>query len=261
MGNCWYDLPFLPDLPGMPARPGLREGPVDMLTDVQAFPRRYWSADFVGLAILPEFMRTKWEKEIEVEAPPAPDSDATRAEITQLLSLMDERAATLEEIRAQSNDFPLYFLGLLMMNRASHPATYEMMKAASRVGEMLMCHFKMKFNRPRPHQLCPALMPPVTVPGHASYPSGHGMIAHLLAHVGAEVRPDASASLFTLAERIARNREVAGLHYPSDSRAGAAIAENAFKVLLRCRGFQRLRDEARAEWAALGGQGGRRRGR
>ena len=30
--------------------------------------------------------------------------------------------------------------------------------------------------------------------------------------------------LWTLADRIARNREIAGLHYPSDTAAGKAVA-------------------------------------
>ena len=42
-------------------------------------------------------------------------------------------------------------------------------------------YYKDKFKRVRPSQLCPALMPPLAVPGHASFPSGHSTQAHLIA--------------------------------------------------------------------------------
>ena len=260
MGNCWYDFELPPQLLGDLGRPGLSEASPDVLTDVRAFPRRYWDADFVALAILPEFARLRWEKEIEVDPPPEVDSEETRNEIAQLLSLMAQRAGALPEITAQSTGFPLYWLGLLMMNRTSHPSTYALLKVASRVGEMLMSYYKLKFNRPRPHQLCPALMPPLIAPGHASYPSGHALLSHLLSRTGAEVRPEAERALMALAERVARNREIAGLHYPSDTRASEKIAGSAFRLLQRCRGFQRLRDEARTEWTAQRASGRRRGG-
>jgi hypothetical protein len=34
-----------------------------------------------------------------------------------------------------------------------------------------------------------------------------------------------------LADRISRNRELAGLHYPSDTRAGKELAGNIFPLL------------------------------
>jgi hypothetical protein len=37
-----------------------------------------------------------------------------------------------------------------------------------------------------------------------------------------------------MAQRIARNREVLGLHYPSDSAAGKLLAEESFKILMQC---------------------------
>ena len=39
--------------------------------------------------------------------------------------------------------------------------------------------------------------------------------------------------LYRLAERVARNREVMGLHYPSDSRAGFILAKGIADILLR----------------------------
>jgi hypothetical protein len=37
-----------------------------------------------------------------------------------------------------------------------------------------------------------------------------------------------------MAQRIARNREVLGLHFPSDSKAGQLLAEESFKILMQC---------------------------
>ena len=37
-----------------------------------------------------------------------------------------------------------------------------------------------------------------------------------------------------MAQRIARNREVLGLHYPSDSQAGKDLAEFTFPLLMAC---------------------------
>jgi hypothetical protein len=37
-----------------------------------------------------------------------------------------------------------------------------------------------------------------------------------------------------MAARIARNREVIGLHYPSDSKAGRLLAQESFKILMQC---------------------------
>jgi membrane-associated phospholipid phosphatase len=68
------------------------------------------------------------------------------------------------------------------------------------------------------------------VPGHASFPSGHSTQAHLMALCVNDVfntlpqQNTVLEDLWTLADRIARNREIAGLHYPSDSDAGRAIA-------------------------------------
>jgi hypothetical protein len=46
--------------------------------------------------------------------------------------------------------------------------------------------------------------------------------------------PDAKVfkvDLKVLANQVARNREIAGLHYPSDSRAGRKLARSVFRTL------------------------------
>jgi membrane-associated phospholipid phosphatase len=103
-------------------------------------------------------------------------------------------------------------------------------------------------------------MPPIDVPGHASYPSGHATESYLLAGMLAQVMPPAASTetevnnpdstpLRRLAERVARNREVLGLHYPSDSKAGKYLGDQSLGLLLNCPSVQYLIPIARNEWA------------
>ena len=59
--------------------------------------------------------------------------------------------------------------------------------------------------------------------------------------------PD-SSPLQRMAQRIARNREVLGLHFPSDSAAGKVLADDSFKILKQCSSYQTIRDAAKKEW-------------
>src|SRR5260370_20337017 len=101
-------------------------------------------------------------------------------------------------------------------------------------------HYKFKYDRARPSRLSPRLMPPIDPPGHAAFPSAHATQARLIArcleavmpvHIipvdGAGAQPD-PGPLRQMADRIARNREVQGLHYPSDSLRGKQLAGQTF---------------------------------
>ena len=43
--------------------------------------------------------------------------------------------------------------------------------------------YKNMYQRPRPSQLWPELMPPIEVPGHASFPSAHATQAYTVARL------------------------------------------------------------------------------
>jgi membrane-associated phospholipid phosphatase len=169
----------------------------------------------------------------------------TASEITALtLAARDERAPAMGEILSQDVEFTTDFMALLAITPGSHPNTYRVLHIASLIGSYAVLYYKGLRNRPRPSQLCPALLPPIPMPGHASWPSGHATQAWLKAlcieHVlqGAQsgtLTPgdlDAfSSNLRTLAIRVARNREIAGLHYPTDSAAGRRLAARIAPVL------------------------------
>jgi prolyl oligopeptidase len=112
-------------------------------------------------------------------------------------------------------------------------------------------YVKNSFNRVRPWVLAPALAPPIPLPGHPAYPSGHSTQMQLMARLLAYIVPDRERELMAIAENVAVNRERAGLHYPSDTDAGKQLAGSIFEILVNeCAMFRRTLDEAtQAEWS------------
>jgi membrane-associated phospholipid phosphatase len=168
----------------------------------------------------------------------------------------------LAEIVGQDNEFISDFMTLLYATPASHPNTYRLLFVASLVGQYAAHYFKSTHpttrNRARPSQVLPALLPPIPTPGHAAFPSGHATQAFLMAlcigfMLDGDQHPGArTMNALVLARRIARNREIAGLHYPSDSEGGFRLAL-AMRDALAGMGerplFARLVRDARREWS------------
>ena len=200
--------PALKKLPNENWFRGNKWPPADLMapfTNMTAasFPEWAWSAyhfSFVGLA---EFVKIPgWDGfDLQTEAP-IPVGAGLKAELDELQDLMDYRQGVMAEALAQLNNLVVYWSGLLMFNKASHRATYRLAQIALRVAQFQAMHYK--FNpgtptaplkpRPRPSQLSPSLMPPIDVPGHASYPSGHATESYLLAGMLAQVMPAAAST-------------------------------------------------------------------
>jgi hypothetical protein len=246
MGGGWADSGG--SAPGgrgfaMRADRPLAETPVPLHPNPQ-FPASSWDSDLFALTFLPDFFSAQvngqtWEQAITVGNPPPVIQHGPGAgdRIDELLELaVTERPEALGEILNQHQNQQLCFLQLLTMNHNSHPRTYFALKLAARVGEVVMMRLKRQFNRARPTQYCATLYPPLSVPGHAAYPAGHAVIAHLTAKVLIEITANGGVSpyehaLTLLAERISRNRVIAGFHFFSDILAGAEAAQKTHDFL------------------------------
>lgn len=192
-------------------------------------------------------------------------------ELSELEDLMqDDRGRYLPEADWQSANIATYFFHLMGLDPQAKPATVELLNCATAIANLVKMQYKAHYRRPRPSTLCPGLVPPWGPPGHPAFPSGHSLVAHLVAlfllsvpglaqrfgifraydnqtpspvgrvprlgdFLGAgSVRwsQDMASPLLWLAWRVARTRERLGLHYPSDSRASRRLAVGIWAAVL-----------------------------
>jgi acid phosphatase (class A) len=117
-------------------------------------------------------------------------------------------------------------------NRQELPLTTMLFNRIARDESLFMGTAKDAFGRPRPFVTERRLAPVVDKPDSASYPSGHTTWAVACAIVLADMLPERRTQIFARADEYAHNREVAGVHYPSDVAAGhlagAALATELF---------------------------------
>ncbi len=209
-----------------------------------------------------------------------------RADIEALCVLMeDDRERYLPEIDAQADGVPDSFISFLGASQARHPWTIELINCALGISNIAYMYYKQYFKRVRPSTLCPGLLPAFGPPAHPSFPSGHSCAGHLVALFLLEVpglrqrhgvfaapngspgaAPDrntlrgigpVNSPLIWLGERLAKNRERLGVHYPSDSMGSRHLAAGLWWALLHepdekkrinCPSLRTIINHAAAEW-------------
>jgi hypothetical protein len=232
-----------------------------LLSGGAAFPQSSWDPDHFATVVLAEFIKGGgWDTMLAAANVPA--QAVIDDELLELAQLVYYRPSVLAEAMAQDRAILPYFSGILDFNLRSRPATVYLCAVALRVGSFQAMHYKYTFDRPRPSRLSPQLIPPFGPPGHPSFPSGHATQARLVALCLEQVMPAAiipvdnqnvpqpeDGPLRRMAARIARNREVVGLHYRSDTVAGNALADETFAKLVVVQEVVDLITVARTEWA------------
>lgn len=239
----------------------------------RTFSDRSWNDYYAAIAILAEFVALKTAP-VGTTGPTTPPfwnnipltmpvqtGTAFGNELSELADLVEYRPGLMAEALAQRGALVRYWQTMLAFNSGSHPATTRLMEVCLRIAQFTAMFYKKKFHRPRPSQISPWLLPPIAVPGHASYPSGHATEASLQAQCLKQVLLDAATgspsaaynaadltAIDLMADRIARNREVMGLHYPSDSAAGVVLATALMPMVTACPAVSALIAEAAAEW-------------
>ena len=195
-----------------------------------------------------------WQKYIVIPSPPSNTSEETKTDIATMLSYKALRTPEkIQEIKDQADFNTLQFNGHNIsdyFDATKFPLTSKALSRSFRDISDIVLSAKLKFNRVRPSVLEPSLDPVIPIPGHPSYPSGHSTQSYFLAYFFAQLEPQKKDKLLAEASNIAKNREIAGLHYPSDTAAGKALAEQFMTILLKNKEFVSLLEAAKKEWPA-----------
>jgi len=128
-----------------------------------------------------------------------------------------------------------YFSMVAGIDRVRHKWTSLFLTAVQRQIARTTHQVKFAFSSARPCVYSRNVMPVIQTPSHSTFPSGHASEAFALATVlefitkgtqGAGTDPleqHDMSRFYRMANRIAENRVVAGLHFPIDSAAGASL--------------------------------------
>lgn len=187
--------------------------------------------------------------QLALPPPPANTSTTTTAELALLHQMTNERnEETLAAIEIERQSIHNFTLGGFSVGTTSKPRTGALISDAHLTLIPVILSLKERFDRVRPSLLDPTLTTAIPIPGHPAYPSGHASEAHMVAYLLAELDPENTDAYLADAARIAKNREIAGVHYPSDTEAGKQLAAQFVALYLESEIGRELLSDAQSEW-------------
>jgi len=179
-----------------------------------------------------------------------PDIETFEAQLKFMRNYLDQRPDRTAEIVSQLGFPTPYFMMILGLQASPNRYTLELIG----ITQVLAAHTAMVVKHHlacrRPDKLGAKVMPFIPTPAHASFPSAHSTEAFAVAELlkGLIYNVDHYADLRKrrlllnkVAERIAVNRTVAGLHYPIDTWAGAVLGRTIGQIVLAKCGAPRSR--------------------
>ncbi len=172
-------------------------------------------------------------------------------EIATMVDASLDRGDRLAEIvdQADGEGALNYWTGLLSLQPGSRPNTHLLIRVGRKIGELVVMRLKDIYRCPRPSAIHPLIVPAIDPPDTPSYPSGHAtqswLVSRLLIEAidpnnGVDPPPlhlktnSLPRALRRLAERVAENRTVAGLHFPADNLAGEHTARRCLRRAVLC---------------------------
>ncbi len=225
--------------------------PQDLLTFTNT--ARWDAAYLAATQQTPTYLPKDWKGRMGAAEPPSNSSLRTRAELDYLLALQAKRTA--QDVQRITHEITLagfVFDGITyadITDEQNRPLTRKLAKNINAELTTVMMATKRHFNRVRPHHLEPRLTPCIDVPAHPAYPSGHATQAYVWAYLLCELLPtERHRRILAGAQLIGQDRELAGVHYPSDTALGKSIARQIVDMWLENPHFRERLDAVRSEW-------------
>jgi membrane-associated phospholipid phosphatase len=176
------------------------------------------------------------------------------AQLALVFEAVEQRRDRFEEVLAQAEfPWPLW-AAAVNLQPGRHRFTVELLGHALGFTAAVYHRVKHEFACVRPADRSHLVQPLVPTPEHGALPSGHATESFLMAGLLPALLSQApngplATYLARLADQIAHNRVVAGVHFPVDSQAGRALGVALARYLARRAGQQA---EGGVRWSGRG---------
>jgi len=189
--------------------------------------------------------------------PPALNSDQTKRELGEILTIQVTRTKEMEARAIGDATENIWRFADVVdsptFNAAALPKVAAFFERIFRTKGAVNDPAKEAWKRPRPHLYSDLVKPVVPLSKSGSYPSGHATVGTLMGIELANMLPEKRAQIMARAWEFAHNREVGGIHYPSDVEMGRVAGTVIAQTISTHPDFKAEFEAARAELrAALG---------
>lgn len=218
------------------------------------FTKEMWGTEFLkSLDEGPRYLLAN--EELTISEPPANDSTETKAELDKLREF--EKSARTDDVVATIKEEHIGDIFLIMAKNGSNPDALiqngdieKAVRAASIDVGYFVLREKMKYLRARPFQLAPEITTVIETPAHSAYPSGHAAQSYAAALVLGMIDTANADKYKEAAYAIGERREIAGVHYPSDTKAGQELAGQVVEKLLKNKDYAAKLQKAKDSFVA-----------
>lgn len=228
---------------------------IDKTTDEKINSLRFsntqeWGDVYIDILSQPISLVPNVYEKITVAPPPINTSEQTREEIKFLHSLEAQRTVEKRSQIDMEIDLANFAFGGEKLQEIfqEKPETTKLILNSISEMNTIVLSFKKQFDRVRPNFLDSSLSTSISTPDHPAYPSGHATQSFFIALILSDLDPLKEVIFKNDAIAIAHNREIAGVHYPSDSDAGRDLATKYFNLLSETDWYKTTIMKARAEW-------------
>lgn len=160
-------------------------------------------------------------QELPNKSYPSNKSTQTKDEIKNILELQKNiNDSIIKDIKDE-----LYIENVIDRFKISNRDHNKLKKIIVNDIDPIIMKLKEKYNRVRPYKLEKKIKMYVDAPKHPSYPSGHAIQVYFIAYMLSYKYPENKTKYLEIANKVAKNREYAGVHYSSDTQFGNEIAK------------------------------------
>ncbi len=217
------------------------------------FPIKDWNQNLLQIIDVGPSVLSR-DEELVLQPYPQNSSETTKKELEYLLHIAktERSEENLKRIVYEDSGVRVY---TIFENEGLIPSeNYKTIKFLNMVDNDFLYFtlaLKQHFQRPRPTQLAvpvtgTELTRVIPVPGHAAYPSGHAGQTYMVALVLSEIDPENAEIYKQFSVDVAHRREIAGVHYPSDSDAGRQLAKDVFAIFKKVPTFNKKLEDVKA---------------